>query len=207
MNIFNKVFTILTLIVGLITGILAILFPQTALAAVNGLAASFHTSYFPGSEGLARFLARAPLAIALVAVIVSVLFLELRAPRSSTIEVARATGGKLRVTTSSVESKILQAVNAMPDVLSSRVRVATRGTAITAHIEAVTPDTVDILAKGDEIAGGVRSVVQEQLGLKMQDKPHVVIRPTRVKARPTNGGPLKRFGARKDQSSAGMGGN
>ena len=39
MNIFNKIFAIVTLIIAFVTGLIAILFPQTALAAVNGLAA------------------------------------------------------------------------------------------------------------------------------------------------------------------------
>ncbi len=182
MDIFNKIFAIVTLIIGFITGLIAILFPQTALAAINGLAAGFHTSFFPGTDGLARFLARAPLALTFAAVIGGLLFLELRSPRSSTIEVSKATGGKVSVTTGSVEKKILAGVIAMPDVLSAKVRVATRGPSLTAHVEAVTPDTVDVLAKGDEIAGGVRAIVQDQLGLKMQDKPHVMIKPTKVKA-------------------------
>ena len=75
----------------------------------------------------------------------------------------------------------LAGVLAMPDVLSAKVRVATRGPSLTAHIEALTPDTVDVLTKGDEIAGSVRAIAQDQLGLKMQDKPHVIIKPTRVK--------------------------
>ena len=195
MNIFNKIFAIVTLIIAFVTGLIAILFPQTALAAVNGLAAGFHASFFPGTEGLARFAARAPLALAFTAAIGGLLFLELRSTRSSTIEVTKATGGKVRVTTASVEKKILAGVLAMPDVLSAKVRVATRGPSLTAHIEALTPDTVDVLTKGDEIAGSVRAIAQDQLGLKMQDKPHVIIKPTKVKT-PT---PAARalFGRRK----------
>lgn len=182
MNIFNKIFAIVTLIIGFVTGLIAILFPQTALAAINGLAAGFHTSYFPGTEGLARLAARAPLAITFALLVGGLLYLELRPPRSSTIEVSRATGGKVRVTTASVEKKILDGVNAMPDVMSTKVRVATRGPSLTAYVEAVTPDTVDVLAKGDEIAAEVRAITQDQLGLKMQDKPHVIIKPTKAKA-------------------------
>ena len=107
MNIFNKIFAIVTLIIGFVTGLIAILFPQTALAAINGLAAGFHTSFFPGTDGLARVAARAPLAITFALVIGGLLYLELRPPRSSTIEVSKATGGKVRVTTASVEKKIL----------------------------------------------------------------------------------------------------
>jgi hypothetical protein len=199
MNIFNKIFAIVTLIIGFVTGLVAILFPQTALAAVNGLAASFHTSFFPGTDGLARFAARAPLAITFALVIGGLLYLELRPPRSNTIEVSKATGGKVRVTTASVEKKILDGVKAMPDVLSARVRVSTRGPSLTAHIEAVTPDTVDVLAKGDEIAAGVRAIAQDQLGLKMQDKPHVMIKPTKVKVSTPSGRGL--FGARKRAGS------
>jgi hypothetical protein len=207
MNIFNTIFAIVTLIIGFITGLIAILFPQTALAAVNGLAAGFHTSFFPGTEGLARFAARAPLAITFALVVGGLLFLELRSPRSSTIEVSKATGGKVRVTTASVEQKILAGVNAMPDVLSAKVRVATRGPSLTAHIEAVTPDTVDVLAKGDEIAAGVRAIAQDQLGLKMQDKPHVVIKPRQGKTP----GPARRalLGGKKSagaDEAAGSGG-
>lgn len=199
MNIFNKIFAIVTLIIGFVTGLVAILFPQTALAAVNGMAASFHTSFFPGTDGLARFAARAPLAITFALVIGGLLYLELRPPRSNTIEVSKATGGKVRVTTASVEKKILDGVKAMPDVLSARVRVSTRGPSLTAHIEAVTPDTVDVLAKGDEIAAGVRAIAQDQLGLKMQDKPHVMIKPTKVKVSTPSGRGL--FGARKRAGS------
>ncbi|MBX7212776.1 MAG: alkaline shock response membrane anchor protein AmaP [Thermoflexales bacterium] len=188
MNLFNKIFTIITLVLALITGLLALIFPQQALQAVNGLAAGFHTSYFPATEGLARTAARLPLAIALAAVIAGILFFELRAPRSSTIEVAKATGGKVRVTVSSVESRILQSVNAMPDIVSSKVRVATRGSALSANIEAETPDTVDVIAKGEEIAANVKSVVEEQLGLKLQGKPNVVIKPKAIKVKAVSGG-------------------
>ena len=199
MNLFNKIFAIITLIIGFITGLMAILFPQTALAAVNGLAAGFHTSFFPGTDGLARFVARAPIALTFAAVIGGLLFLELRSPRSSTIEVSKATGGKVRVTTASVEKKILAGVIAMPDVLSATVRVVTRGPSLTAHVEAMTPDTVDVLAKGDEIAAGVRAIAQDQLGLKMQDKPHVVIKPIKVKAPGSAGRAL--FGRRPRNSA------
>ncbi|HQV29486.1 MAG TPA: hypothetical protein PLG23_13500 [Thermoflexales bacterium] len=195
MNIFNKIFAIVTLIIGFVTGLIAILFPQTALAAINGLAAGFHTSFFPGTDGLARVAARAPLAITFALLVGGLLYLELRKPRSSTIEVSKATGGKVRVTTASVEKKLLDGVNAMPDVISAKVRVSTRGPSLTAYIEAVTPDTVDVLAKGDEIAAGVRAIAQDQLGLKMQDKPHVMIKPTKVKAPSPAGRAL--FGSKK----------
>ena len=204
MNIFNKIFAIVTLIIGFITGLIVYLFPQTALAAINGLAAGFHTSFFPGTDGLARFVARAPLALTFAAAIGGLLFLELRSSRSSTIEVTKATGGKVRVTTASVEKKLLAGVIAMPDVLAAKVRVATRGPSLTAHIEAKTPDTVDVLAKGDEIAAGIRAIAQDQLGLKMQDKPHVIIKPTKVKATSSAGRAL--FGGRKrDDAAAGSG--
>jgi transcriptional regulator of nitric oxide reductase len=85
--------------------------------------------------------------------------------------------------------------------------VSTRGPSLTAHIEAVTPDTVDVLAKGDEIASGVRAIAQDQLGLKMQDKPHVIIKPRKVNTTASGGRAL--FGAKKRagaDEAAGSGG-
>jgi len=173
MNIFNRIFTIITIFILTIVGLAVVVLPanlQVASGSVLAAVESIQVSL--------RF------AVALVFIIVMflLLWLELRRAGSKTVEVARSTGSRIRITTSHVEERLTQQIDALGGVISSRVKVGERDNQVVTQVEVVSSPGLDIIAKGEEIAAIVRVTVTDQLGLKLFGKPQITIKAGKMKA-------------------------
>ena len=191
MNLFNRIFTVASILVLIILGLGILLVPAGLAVLVNSL-----LQLVDISQGIIRIL----VAIVVFGIGVLLLWLEFRRPGSRTVEVVRSTGGRIHITTGHVEERIAQQVDALSGVISSRVRVSERDKAVMARVDVQAAPDLDLVAKGEEIATVTRMVVQDQLGLKLYGKPQITIQPSKVKPVPIS--PVKSPSADNGNSTA-----
>ena len=173
MNLFNRIFTIVSLLV-LVVLVLSVLFISSQL--LNPFVTNLLTLMSAVEASL-----RALIGLVFMVVVVFLLWLEFRRPGSRTVEVVRSTGGRIRITTGHVEERIAEQVDAMSGIIQSKVRVNERDNAVVAHIDVVAAPNLDLVTKGEDIAAKTREVVQDQLGLKLAGKPQITIKTSKVK--------------------------
>jgi hypothetical protein len=196
MNTFNRIFTIVGLVILILAGALALLAPAAFLALLGNLANAIHAGPLGGMSDVGRFLVRLLIAVVYVGALGSLVWLQFRGFGGRTVEVQRSTGGRIRLTTRDLEQRIQQQVNAISGVVSSRVRVSERDNAVVAQLEVEAMPELDPVAKGEEVAVNTRLVVQDQLGVKLAGKPQVTVRSarlTRPKEKPAS--PVRRYPA------------
>ena len=184
MNTFNRVFTLAGLILLTIFGAATLVAPAMMLNFIDGIAAFFHTSVFGGITDIARVLVRILLAILFVAVMLALVWMEIRGPASRTVEVTRATGGRIRLTTRDIEEQIRQRVDAISGVLHVKVRVTERDNAVVASLDVEAASDTDLVGKGEEVAAITRNVIQDQYGVKLFNKPQVTVKAARPAFKP-----------------------
>lgn len=184
MNTFNRAFTLVGLILLTIFGAATLVAPALMLNFIDGAAAFFHTSVFGGMTDIGRVLVRILLAVIFVAVMLTLVWLEIRGPASRTVEVARATGGRIRLTTRDLEEQIRQRVDAISGVLNVKARVTERDNAVVATLDVEAAADTDLVGKGEEVAAIARNVIQDQYGVKLFNKPQVTIKAARPAFKP-----------------------
>ncbi len=184
MNVFNKLFTITGLIFLMVLGAVTLFSPSTTLSLLQNAADTIHTSIFANMPQTARFLVRALLAVILVLILLGILWLEVRRPAQKTVEVGRSNGGTtIRISTDAIESKLRDSIDGLTGVIGSKVLAQTRGKAVQVQLDVLATKDTDLVAKAEEISGLTRTLIQEQLGLKLHSKPQIVIKAGAGKAK------------------------
>jgi hypothetical protein len=180
MNTFNRAFTIVGLIVLLVLGALALIAPGAFIGLVQAAADTAHATLFAGVNDTVRVLVRVLMALALVLLGGAFLYLEFRR-NSGTIEVARGGGGKIRVQAATVEAKLREQIEGLGEIVSAKVKIGESRKAVNIKIEASTTQTADPIAKGNDIARVAAIVLQDQMGLRLNGKPQVVVNRSKSK--------------------------
>ena len=173
MNLFNRVFTIVTILILTIVGLAVIVLPANLQTASGGLLAAVDT---------VQTSFRLAATLLFIVVMFFLLWLEFRRPGSKTVEVVRSTGSRIRITTGHVEERLSQQIDALGGVISSRVKVSEKDKQVVTQVDVVTAPGLDIVAKGEEIAAIIRVTVADQLGLKLFGKPQITVRTGKSKA-------------------------
>ena len=181
MNLFNRLFTIVTLVVLAIVGTATLITPDQVLLFITSTANSIHGGLLGGVTDAARIAIRIVIALIFVAVILILMWLEIRRPRSRHVEVAKTSGGQIRIHTADVEERIQQQVDAISGIISARVHVSEKDRAVIAKLDVEAAPGTDLVGKGEEVAAVTRIAVQDQLGLKLKDRPLVTIKSGKVK--------------------------
>jgi hypothetical protein len=183
MNASNRVFVIICLVALLLLGAFVLVTPAGFLGLTHTLANTFRANVFAAYSDTGRLLVRIILAIVWVALMIFLLWLEVRRPGTRTIEIARSTGGStIRISTAAVADKIKEQVNAVAGVIDAKVNATGRNRAVEVKLDVVAAKDVDLLAKAEEVAAVTRQVVEDQLGLKLTGKPQVAIKASQSKA-------------------------
>jgi hypothetical protein len=172
MKLFNRIFTIVSLIVLSVLVFSALFIPAPTLTSLI----STFIALLPTDASL-----RALIGLLFLVIVVFLLWLELRRPGSRTVEVVRSTGGRIRITTAHVEQRIAESVDAMSGIIQTKVHIQERDNAVVARIDVVAAQNLDLVTKGEDVAAKIREVVQDELGLKLAGKPQITIKASKTK--------------------------
>ncbi|HEY3342598.1 MAG TPA: hypothetical protein VGK81_11295 [Anaerolineae bacterium] len=173
MKLFNRIFTIVSLLVlsALVLGALFISAESLTPLLTNLIRAR---------EILPSNLI-ALIGLVFLVIVLFLLWLELRRPGARTVEVVRSTGGHIRITTGHVEQRLADQVNAMSGVIQTKVHIHEKDNSVVAHIDVIVAQGLDLVTKGEDVAAKTREVVQDQLGLKLFGKPLITIKSSKTK--------------------------
>ncbi len=184
MNVFNRLFTIMGIIVLIVAGTATLISPATVLSFIQTTANTIHVNVFANMGELARLGVRSLAAVIFVLIMLGLLWLEVRRPAQRTIEVGRYTGGTtIKISTDSIESKIRDSVDSLGGVIGARVSANTRSKAVDVSIDVLATKDTDLVAKAEEVSAITRMIVQDHLGLKLYGKPQVTIKSGAGKAK------------------------
>ncbi len=184
MNLFNRIFTILALVVLAVVGTATLITPDQVLLFINNTANAIHGGLLGGATDTMRLAIRIVVALIFLAVILFLVWMETRRVRSRHVEVAKSSGGQIRIHTADVEERIQQQVDAVGGILGARVHVNEKDRAVVARLDVLAAPGTDLAAKGEEVAAVTRITVQDQLGLKLRDRPLVNMKTGKVKPVP-----------------------
>jgi len=179
MNAFNRVFSIIALIILLVIGIFSLLAPNLITGIITSIDAGIKTLSNNTGEGWspAEWAIRLLFTLVWVGVVVGLLWLELRKPDFRSVQVMRSTGsGRLRVSTKAITDRVRQRVDSLSGIINSTVEISAQNKAIAVHLDVLSAHDTDLVLKGEEIVGAVRNVVQDELGLKLFAKPVVTMK-------------------------------
>ena len=175
MNRFNRIFTIVALVILMILGAATLQVPQLLADLVLGIGESING--VSGGTPVAQWSVRILLTLVYVGLVALLLWAELRQSGVRSILVMRSTGnGKLRVSIRAIQDRVKEAVNGLSGVISTDITVNARKNALAIKLDVLTSHGTDLVLKGEEVVGTVRNVVQEQLGLKLFAKPDVTLK-------------------------------
>jgi len=179
MNAFNRVFSIIALIILLVIGIFSLLAPNLITGIITSIDAGIKTLSNNTGEGWspAEWAIRLLFTLVWIGVVVGLLWLELRKPDFRSVQVMRSTGsGRLRVSTKAITDRVRQRVDSLSGIINSTVEISAQNKAIAVHLDVLSAHDTDLVLKGEEIVGAVRNVVQDELGLKLFAKPVVTMK-------------------------------
>jgi len=179
MNTFNRAFTLAGLILLTIFGAATLVAPAIMLNFIDGAAAFFHTSVFGGMTDFARVLVRILAAVIFVAILLALVWLEIRGPASRIIELTGPTGERIRLNARHLEEHICQCVDALTDVLRVKTRVTARNRGVVAWLNVETTANIDLVKKREEVTALVQHIIQEQYGVRLFNKPQVTVKAAR----------------------------
>jgi hypothetical protein len=169
MNAFNRVVTVLLLLVLLLVTIGVAIFPLTALGWA-GQSAGDWSDYLEYWEANARYLYVAiRVAIIVFAVLFFgvLLFLELRRRKIKTVRIVTAEGSAATVVTDSVSQRLTYHIDRLADVISVVPHVSARGRTVNVRLDLETSPEIDVPMKTDEVVAVAREVVEERMGLQL----------------------------------------
>jgi hypothetical protein len=165
MNAFNRVVSVLLILLLVATLIVTAVVPFTVLErlvytlqqAQDVLQARSPWSYLV-------FLA---VDIVLVLLALGLLWLEVRPQAKKTLTVRTVGGTHAEVSTASVQQALQQRVGQLDDVFKVRPTVTGRRGGVDVLLELETPADIDIPAKVDEVSQVVRDLVESKMGLRV----------------------------------------
>ncbi|PKO20867.1 MAG: hypothetical protein CVU38_17850 [Chloroflexi bacterium HGW-Chloroflexi-1] len=169
MNVFNRILTVLLLIVLLALAVLLAVFPaETVSVAGRGLQNStawlsiLETSYY-------LFYVIGRIALVIVALLVFGLLLwgELRPRRPKAVRVHTDAGSQATVTTDSVSLRLAWHVDQLADVISVTPRVTAHGQSVDVLLDVETSPEIDVPMKTDEVVAVTREIIQDRMGMQL----------------------------------------
>lgn len=172
MNAFNRLITVLVIIVLWLAIVLLAAVPQLALSwASAGLAGL--ESFLAFLDGLQPTwlypLMRVGVIVLVTVIALALLWLELRRERTPAVRVQLASGGQAAVTADSVARRLAWHVDQLADVISVQPVVKTRGSGVDVHLDLETAPVVDVPMKTEEVMAVTRDVIEQQMGLQLRN--------------------------------------
>jgi hypothetical protein len=168
MNIFNRIVTVLLLLLLLaLVGTIVVLPTETVTAGQRGLESV--GAFFAQLESAYYWLfiaGRILLAVIAVLLLGLLLWAEVRPRRPAAVRIHTEGGSQATVTADSVARRLAWHVDQLADVIAVTPRVNARGKAVDVLLELETRPEIDVPMKTDEVVAVTREVITERMGLQ-----------------------------------------
>lgn len=170
MNVFNRLFATVILLLILIAGVVMGAFPFASLGFIREGVTWLETLLRQEQELRPVLFVIGQIAAVLLALLIPglLLWLEVRRPRPGAAPVTMVEGvAQARVTTDSVAQRLGWHLSQLADVLSVRPIVRASGRRVDVELEVETMPEIEVPMKTEEVAAVTREVVEERMGLQL----------------------------------------
>lgn len=131
--------------------------------------------YFNSAQPVWRLILGLLLALFLDAVILFLIFLEVRPAHRRFIRVQRVTGGMATISTDSITQQVTYKLDPIPGVLKVSPKVNAKGDKVKAVVDVDVSAGSDVPELATELMGAVKTVLTDSLGLQVYGQPEVRI--------------------------------
>lgn len=178
MNIFNRVLVVLGLVLTMVVLTLLLAFPVQSLSVVVAAASALMRLYARIRPEFTALVQAVLIVIAILVdfVLLVLLIAEFRRPRQKYIRVQSIAGGHVGVTIDSIANRLRYHIDPLPDVLAVKPRVSRKRDGVALALEVEATADVNVPRKAEEVLEITRQVIEEKMGLKLADKPQIMIR-------------------------------
>lgn len=160
MNVFNRVSTVVTLLILILLAVVVLTVPREA---VNTLA--FWLSNLEASP--LGSLARIVVSLLVIAIAVVLLYRETRRPARSRVIVGHVEGAVAELSVDAIAQRLRREAMAMPGVRSVQTTVVPRRNAVDVRLKVMTDPDVDVPAMAAEVARVARDNLEGKMGLRV----------------------------------------
>jgi uncharacterized alkaline shock family protein YloU len=187
-NIFNRIVTILLILVAFFVVTIGLFVPAESLAVIRGTADNTLNTM---NRIRPEFILLVRVLLVLCAMFLDILLVgllvrEVRGPAKHTLRVQKVGGGEVAVTAESLVERLQYQIDQLADVVGVKARVAPRGGGVDVEVNLQTSADVNVPEKAEQVLEVTRQVVEDKMGLKLARKPRV-----NVHAMPTPGVPAR----------------
>jgi hypothetical protein len=168
-NVFNKLIVIILLLVLLALCILLALMPVETLRTLQtamGNAAQWVTT-FQAQQPFLFSLARVGLAVLGIAIVLPLLWQQVKPRRPKAVRVVTESGTQAAVTTDAVARRLAWHLDQLADVVAVEPTVTGGRGGVNVRLKVQTRPEIDVPMKTDEIVAVTREVVTERMGLQL----------------------------------------
>ncbi|MDY6874892.1 MAG: hypothetical protein SWK90_01625 [Chloroflexota bacterium] len=187
MNAVNRVLVVVMLVIAIPLCTILLVLPVPVLGAVEGQLTALVDS-LDILQPLVRVTLGVLLALALDAIFILLIVLEVRRPRQKAIHVKQAAGGEVQIVVTSIADRLEYETNLLAGVLRSKANVSAKRGGVVVELDVETAAGVNVPEKAGQIIGVAQQVVKEKMGLKLARPPKVNLRtvsyPPAPKGRP-----------------------
>lgn len=171
MNLFNRMITLLVLVVLWAIIVLLVAVPGQALswaqAGLDWLRQSLAALAELSPAWLYPLMRVLVLVLATIAFLV-LLWLEVRRRRTPVVRVQVAAGGEAAVTAESVARRLAWHIDQLADVVQVFPEVQPRGAGVDVHLTLDTAPDVDVPMKTEEVIALTREIIEQHMGLQLR---------------------------------------
>ena len=174
MNLFNRIVVTLLLLSLIPIVAVSLIAPHEAIELLRDTLDEIEG----GDESLSagQLLLRGGLVVLIDALLVFVLFLQVRRPSAPGVRVRQAEGGDAQIAVSSIVSRLEYHVDCLSGVLGVKLKVAARRRGVEVALDVETVADVYLPTMIEEISAVTRRVVEEEMGLQLKGKPKINLR-------------------------------
>jgi hypothetical protein len=174
MNIFNKVVAILLLLVLIPIVTIALIVPHESAQVLANYFTDLE-SQLSSSYTALNLALRIIIAVVIDALLVLLLYLEVRRRAVRAVPLQEMTGGEALLSLESIIERLKYRVDVLPGVLDVEPRIRPRRGAVEVTLNVEMAASAEMQADAETISDVARRVVEEEMGIKMRGKPRLQI--------------------------------
>lgn len=169
MNVLNRVLVILLILAVLVLAIVLAIAPDWTLTIGSNILEwlAGELDSYQQTDPWLYVTIRVLLAVAVTAVCLVLLWLEVRRPRKKTIRVQKLAGGEAHITVDSIAQRLAYNIDQLPDVVKVTPRIIGRSRGVDVSLLLETSPEIDVPMKTEEVMEVTRQVIAERMGLKV----------------------------------------
>ena len=170
MNLFNRIVVTLLLLALIPILTVVLIVPHEAIQVVGDWIDDMDARV-DDSVSTGRLLIGGVIAVLVDALLVFLIYLQVRRSSKKAVPVHKIKGGEAQVAVSSIVERLEYSVDRLNGILSVQPKISPQRRGVAVALDVEITSEVDMTSKIEEVSNVVRQVVEDEMGLKLRGKP------------------------------------